>query len=483
MANIWSRLFGKVEEERDQNDWAQMFNFNGVAYGSSSFGNYSPNSKSESMSDDFLGHTSGAYKSSGAVFACCMARMLIFTEARFQYQKMRNGRPGELFGTKDLEILENPWPNGTTGELLARALQDTDLSGNHFIVNESDRLRRFRPDWVDIMLSGNPSEDVDVNVLGHIYKPGGTPNPELWKIYPIDGSMGKVAHWSPIPDPEAQYRGMSWMTPLYREILGDKSMQTHKQRFFDNGASPQTAVAMKETVTQKQFEDFVRTSEQGHMGLDNAYKTMYLGGGADVTVLGRDLKQMDFAITQNVGEARIAAAARVPTAIAGVGEGASSTVFRNEGGFDAVREFFGSATMRPLWRSVSTAYAPLVKKQDNARLWFDDRDVAFLRRDQLDAAMLRGKDSDTVSAYIMNGFTPESAVAAVNQDDITLLKHTGYLSVQLQPALADPNSTTPNPNGPANTPAPADGKQPPKPAQTPTGNGKQPPPTTKGQAK
>jgi len=40
---------------------------------------------------------------------------------------------------------------------------------------------------------------------------------------------------------------------------------------------------------------------------------------------------------------------------------------------------------------------------------------------------------------VREGFTPESAVAAVNAQDITLLKHSGLTSVQLQP---------PMPNGP-----------------------------------
>jgi hypothetical protein len=31
-----------------------------------------------------------------------------------------------------------------------------------------------------------------------------------------------VAHWSPIPDPLANFRGMSWLTPVLREIDADQ---------------------------------------------------------------------------------------------------------------------------------------------------------------------------------------------------------------------------------------------------------------------
>lgn len=466
MARLWSHLRGHVPEQRlSVDDWASMFNYGGVTY---PITNTSPTSGTEAPGSDYLGMVNQAYKGSGAVFACCLARQLIFTEMRFQYQKMATGRPGDLFGTQGLSILENPWPNGTTGELCARALQDTDFAGNHYIVHEGDRLRRLRPDWVEIMLSAPPSEAVASDVTGYIYKPGNTPNPELWQVYPVDGSQGAIAHWSPIPDPDAQYRGMSWLTPLIREIQADRAAMTHKQRFFENGASPQLAVSFKESVTAEQFKTFVRQMEAKKVGLDHAYETLYLGGGADVTVVGKDLRQMDFRVTQNHGETRIAAAARVPSSIVGFSEG-TQVEWRNEGGFNAVREHFGSGTLRPLWRSLCAAYSVLVPTLTAARLWYDDRDIAYLRRDQAEQADLQATQADTVSRYIMNGFTPESAIAAVIEGDIRLLEHTGLFSVQLQPPMPDgvPDATDPGP--------------PQAPAQ-PT-NGKKPEPSTKGQAK
>src|SRR5688500_8442433 len=109
---------------------------------------------------DFEGMVKGAYRRNGVVFACQLARMRVFTEARFQFQRMRNGRPGDLWGDGRLMRLERPWPNGTTGELLARMLQDADLAGN-FIgrrtdpMAESIRMERLRPDWSTIVLGSN----------------------------------------------------------------------------------------------------------------------------------------------------------------------------------------------------------------------------------------------------------------------------------------------------------------------------------------
>ncbi|WP_199844194.1 hypothetical protein [Streptomyces sp. RTd22] len=78
------------------------------------------------------------------------------------------------------------------------------------------------------------------------------------------------------------------------------------------------------------------------------------------------------------------------------------------------------------------------------RLWYDARDVPFLREDRKDAAEIQGIQSRTIRALLDAGFTPESVVAAVEAEDYTLLVHTGLFSVQLQKpgALDAPASTS-----------------------------------------
>ncbi len=66
--------------------------------------------------------------------------------------------------------------------------------------------------------------------------------------------------------------------------------------------------------------------------------------------------------------------------------------------------------------------------------------------------------STTITKYVREGFTAESAIAAVRAQDISLLKHSGLTSVQLQPPM--PNGPpaangAPGPNGqPALEPTP-----------------------------
>src|SRR6266566_5156453 len=54
------------------------------------------------------------------VLACMIIRAMTFSEVRFSWQRLGGGRAArDLFGTQDLQILEQPWPGGSTGELLA----------------------------------------------------------------------------------------------------------------------------------------------------------------------------------------------------------------------------------------------------------------------------------------------------------------------------------------------------------------------------
>lgn len=437
MANFWSSLFRSKPDSNSEtrmtvDDWMeQYFTYQNNGY---PILGRTQHANSEPIESDFVGYVNGAYKASGVVFACMVARQAIFSEARFGYQRFREGRPEDLFFKRDLKLLEKPWPNGTAGELLSRAIQDADLAGNFYVVREGQRLRRLRPDWVEIILTAPPDEAVQSDVAGYLYKPGNTQDKNLWKLYPIDGSQGAVAHWAPTPDPDAQYRGMSWLTPVIREIMADKAATLHKAKFFENAATPNLAVSFKETVTEEQFRAFMESMDDAHRGVGNAYETLYLGGGADVTVVGADLRQMDFKSTQGAGETRIAAAARVHPVIVGLSEGMQGSSL-NAGNFKAAKDSFADGTMRPLWRSVCAALESLLIVPEDSRLWYDDRDIQFLRQDQKDLADVMAKDAETIAKLTREGYTPESVVLALTKQDWRLLKHNGLFSVQLQPPM------------------------------------------------
>lgn len=394
----------------------------------------------ERIGNDFAAYCRQAYKSNGVVFACSLARMLLFSEARFKFRQLRSSRPGDLFGTPELALLERPWPNGTTGELLSRMDQDATLAGQaYYWRTPQRRLKRLRPDWVTIVStdsSDDPMASLSSEILGYMYGPPS--QPQQAKLLPVN----EVAHWAPIPDPDAAWRGMSWLTPILREIDADSAATNHKLQFFEHAATPNMVIKFDSTVTQAQVEAFAQVLAERHEGLANAYKTLVLGGGADAHVVGSNFEQMSFKVVQGAGETRIAAAAGVPPVIVGLSEGLQAATYSNYG---QARRKFADGWARPSWRSAAAALANVIDVPAGAELWYDDRDIPFLQEDQKDAAEIRSVDAVSIKALIEAGYEPDAVIAAVAADDLTLLsgQHTGMMSVQLRPpgtpsALADP---------------------------------------------
>lgn len=389
----------------------------------------------------FEGYVHGAYRTNGVVFACMLARLSLFSEARFQFRQIRSGRPGDLFGTEELRILERPWENATTGDLLARAIQDADLAGNFYAVRRQGTIRRLRPDWVTIVIGSEldaeqPGFASDAEVIGYLYKPGGprgASDPEV--LFPDE-----VAHFAPIPDPTARFRGMSWLTPVVREIMADQAATDHKLTYFERGATPNLAVSLDASVGAEAFSTFVEAFKLRHGDLEDAYRTIFLGGGADIKVVGSDLRQIDFKETQGGGETRIAAAAGVPPVIVGLSEGLEAATYSN---YAQARRRFADLTMRPLWRNIAGSLQSIIEVPAGSELWYDDRDIPFLQEDVKDAAEIVEVHSRAIRNLTDGGYTPESVVDAVVSGDLRRLSHTGLLSVQMQkPGSASTNGSS-----------------------------------------
>lgn len=406
------------------------------------------NLPAEPIGDSFAEYVNNAYRANGIVYACEMVRLKVFSEARFQFQALRGGRPAELFGNRDLAILERPATGSTTGDLLARMILDADFAGNWFGTIIDGEIVRMRPDWVDIILApryGPGGGQVGFKRVGYVYYEGGKhaqssvhgrpgADPEVFLA-------DEVAHFAPSPDPLAEYRGMSWLTPVVREIQSDSMATRHKERWFQNAATPNIAVSLAKEITPEVFEQFVGLMDAQHKGPESAGKTLYTAGGADVTVIGADMKQMDFKVVQGAGETRIAAAAGVHPVVAALSEGMQGSSL-NAGNFQAAKRAVGQITFRPLWRNAAGSLETLVPPPDpdTARLWYDSRDVDFLREDEKDAAEIRFKDAQTLRTLADAGAQWDAAVEFVDTGDVTRLRgqHSGLFSVQLQP----PGTTT-----------------------------------------
>jgi phage portal protein BeeE len=441
--NLLSRIKGQEPARSIStiDDYARLYNtftFNGIAYG---HGGLSPGIQqtlagpaTEIAPNNFVGLASQAYAANGVVFACMLVRQLVFSSVRFRWQRLRDGKPSDTFGNRDLRVLERPWVGGTTQDLLSRMIQDADLAGNSYWTRQEDEFVRLRPDWVDVVVEERQLRDgrgqIGWRKAGYIYTEGGRQSGND----PVGLLADEVVHFAPIPDPLATYRGMSWLTPILREIQADQAMTRHQRKFFDNGATVNLVIKHPETAKEDAVRRWVEQMEEKHTGVENAYKNLNLYPGADATVVGSNLKDIDFKEVRGGGETRIAAAAGVPPVIVGLSEGLAAATYSNYG---QARRRLADGTAHPLWQNVSGSMEIVMPRPgDDVRLWYDADDVPFLREDEKDAAEIGKTKAATINSYITAGYEPDSVVLAVESNDLRLLRHTGLYSVQLQPAGA-----------------------------------------------
>ncbi|UCC74253.1 MAG: phage portal protein [Gemmatimonadota bacterium] len=363
------------------------------------------------------------------MFACIDERRRVFADVEFVWQRLGDRR---TFGSVSLSLLERPWPGGSTSDLLDRVMLHNDLAGNAFVLRARspngayDILQVLRPDWVDLMLDRAAAE-----VVGFLYWPGGkwsgNPTPTVF-------TRDEVAHFYSAPDPDHPYRGMSWLTPVLREIEADKQTVRHQQAYFSNAATPNLLVTVEKRIESPEARRrFQQELDRKFSGVHNAYRTLILDDGADAKPIGANMEQASFTEVQASNENRIITASGVPPILIAAKLGLQAATYSNYG--QASRSF--ATKMRPKWKQLCGALQHLLDVPGGpngqpVRLWFDDRDNSAMREDARDLAGVQQAQASAVRTFVDAGYTPESAVLAVAGNDMTLLEHSGLPSVQLQ---------------------------------------------------
>jgi hypothetical protein len=446
---------GRTEKRFSVDQWLSEYLFpSQFTYGNTNYPlglnqTYSQNRVQE-VTNTLPGY-SHALRGCPPAFAAQMVRALVLSQARFVFRNKpwatrpnTKFTPGRRFGTTALQLLERPWPGATTGDLLTRMEWHAGLAGISYVVRRGDRLRVLRPDWCALVYGSelepeDPSHAVDGELLGLVYQNGGLHGSSTSRVTTF--TPDQFIYWAPLPDPECAGMGMSWITPALRDIQGDAAATMHKLQFFANGATPNMVVKGITAANKEQFDEIVQMLEDNHAGVANAYKTLYLVAGADATVVGSDLKQLDFKLTQGGGETRIAVLSRVPAPLLGISEGLAGSSL-NAGNFGMARRMFADTWVYPTLQDLASSIAPLVKVPADADLWFDTSDIPLLREDGKDAAEIASTKAIAIRTLWDGGADPDSAIAPVAPDWSTSLKHSGKLSVQLQEPGATP---TPHP--------------------------------------
>lgn len=386
-----------------------------------------------------------AYDVNGPVASLVGVRSSVFSEIKFCWQNWSNGRPGDTWSDASLEVLDKPWTNGTTQLLLSAMEFDGSIYGNAYYVRESaafinaDVLTRLDPCKTSLLWGA--TADADGRQFGRRLLAYG------YREHPGDREQvvflpSEVAHYRP-PLPDGSAPGMvgrSWLSAVLPDARADSQMTEFKQAFLRNGATPSLVVSFSETISPEAFEKFASKLDANHSGWHNSFKTLYLGGGADVKTVGLSFEQLSLRATQGAGESRLAAAAGVPASVVGFSEGLAGSSL-NTGNYTAARRRFADGTIRPLWRAACGALETVATPPPGSRLWYYDGDVSFLQEDVRDEAEIRQMLASTVETLIRAGYKPDAAVRAAMTGDLSELfgGHTNLYSVQLQP----PGAATP----------------------------------------
>jgi hypothetical protein len=420
---------GEPVEEREMSwlTYQSLFSFNGQQYQTSPF---------RSFEGGYLLGTCGP------AHAVLDRRASIMGEARPTFQSYSNGKPTDLFSTRELEILKTPWVGGTWRQLVTICESDVAAGGNSYWIRRGAGLIRLNPDRVTIVVGDFVIDGVKVGsqLLGYVVQEQGTPG--------VVFEPGQIAHYRPGVSVSEPFRGESWLASVASDASSDVELTKYKGNYLKNGAMPSLAVMYEPTIDMAQLEQFVPQFAAKFTGSLNAGKVMHFLGGRDVKTVGATLDQLAFKAVQGAGETRIAAAAGVPAAVAGFSEGMQGSSL-NAGNYTATRRLFGDAKIRPLLGSFCESFAPLVAVPAGARLWYDDSGVSFFQEDVTDEANIRQTHAATIRTLIDAGYDPDAVVSAVMNGNFADLtgKHSGLFSVQLQPAGTEaPSSDSPPPS-------------------------------------
>ena len=341
-----------------------------------------------------------------------------------------------FFDTAATLGLHRPFPGGTIASMLGQMEVDASFLGNSYWYREQDGAARGQYTWLDPckmrVAYGARVDSTGVQygkeVVAYIYSDQ-------------DGNEvaflpNEVVHYKPLPG-ETPFVGRAWVASCYEDLLADNGLTRYKTSHVANAATPRLAVTFKPEVEDPDLEAVVDAINARHEGASNAFKTIALSGGADIKVLGSNLKDLDVKQVQGAIESRVAAASGVPAPILGISESLQGSSL-NTGNYGAARRRFADATLRPLWREMMQAIEPTLPKprqERPCRLWYDTGKIEFLQEDEKDAVEVFQTRAAVLNALLQAGWDADESVKAVGTMDIYALhgKHTGLQSVQLIP--------------------------------------------------
>src|SRR5262249_13092026 len=145
-------------------------------------------------------------------------------------------------------------------------------------------------------------------------------------------------------------------------------MTTYKTKYLERAATPNLIIKYSQKLQPGTIDSLRERLTARYGGVDNAYRTLILDQGADLTPVGHNLREMDFSNVQQAGADRILAASKVRAVLIGL------EPLRGAGrGYQESVSHFVTMWAHPQWGSVCGALQKLVPgmPDQGIRLWYD----------------------------------------------------------------------------------------------------------------
>lgn len=409
-------------------DWIKLstsFTFNGLGYTVGGTGR---------ISGDFEALVQNVHSQNNVVAAAVFARSLLLKEITFVWQNIKRQDPmfRQVSGDRRLLKLERPGQL-TLPQTLATLEYHESYGGAGFLVDYEGELQVAAPDQMRVNLVG--PDDADAvkmrrysRKVGYTWFREGVDRPEA--AVPL--TLDEVAHWVPEPHPLYWWTGQSWVLSVLSEVAVDKAASRYVNEFMARAATPSMIVKPHEMLTSEQVDEYADIFAKEYAGAANAGKTMWLGGGSTVEVVGSKIAELDLKGITGGFENRVAVRARIPAAILGIRESLGGSAMQT-GNYNSARRMLADGWFQPTVRDLCATLETVMRPDEGERLWYDRADILFLQEDSLDQATILQAQAAAIRQLVDGGFDPATAVRAVKDNNLNALSHTGKLSVQLQP--------------------------------------------------
>lgn len=121
-----------------------------------------------------------------------------------------------------------------------------------------------------------------------------------------------------IPHPKDPLRGLSPVKALRTNIASVRASEAWNANFFINGAEPGGVIQFEESLTEQEWENFVKRWGEHHRGVNKGHKIAVIEAGTYTPYFNH--RDMEFTVMQDKGRDRVLEAWGMPRSMLGITE-------------------------------------------------------------------------------------------------------------------------------------------------------------------